>query len=101
MTYASPFPGAGENPHFDGHGLPKSPGCYEFRRHDGRLVYYTLDYAPGEAGDGENPPALIVVRASHLQDWPIPAKAWTLLRGQWVRYLGPVPEDPITGSFPL
>jgi hypothetical protein len=77
------------SPFFDGRGLPARPGVYEFRRHDGMKLLYTLAYEERE--DGEEP-RLRVVRCSRMSEFPSPAHALHALDGIWMRWLGPVPD---------
>lgn len=81
-----PFFGDSESSYFDAHGRPSGPGIYEFRRHDGMKLLYTLDWMDRE--DGEEP-RLKVVRCSRFSEFPSPAHALNALEGTWVRWLGP------------
>ena len=82
-----PFFGDSESEHFDAQGRPTGPGLYEFRRHDGVKILYTLDWIEREEGEA---PRLTVVRCNRLADFPSPAHALDALDGTWVRWLGPL-----------
>lgn len=88
MSYRSFF-GDEESEYFDMLGRPKRPGIYEFQRSDGRKIIYTLGFVEEEEGaDPDTPPRLKVIRASQIEDYPIPAHALKNLDGQWIRFLG-------------
>jgi hypothetical protein len=93
-----PFFEDSESSYFDHHGRPSRPGIYEFRRHDGMKILYTLDFMEREAGEE---PRLKVVHASRMSEFPSPSHALNTLDGSWSRYLGPgeaAGEDPVAAA---
>jgi hypothetical protein len=78
------------SPYFDARGRPARPGIYEFSRHDGMKILYTLAYEEREAGEA---PRLRVVHCSRMSEYPSPAHALHTLDGTWVRWIGPA-SDP-------
>jgi hypothetical protein len=96
-----PFFEDSESPFFDARGRPARPGIFEFRRHDGMKIIYTLGFEEREAGEA---PRLRVIRCSRMSEFPSPAHALNTLDGTWMRWLGPGEgsdpgeEDPEAGE---
>lgn len=82
-----PFFQDGESAYFDKNGGPLRAGIYEFKRYDGRKIIYRLAFTDGDE------PRLKVIRASRPEDYPNPPHALHALDGEWIRYLGALPDE--------